>query len=235
MTFKFDDFVTIQTPIRDLMEKDNEIILVIECNNKNTEMVNTFEFSHFEQFHVVIISIDGEKESIKNDEYTFNDFTKETQHKLLENRKVMFQGKVVLLKSLVSNFNIPETNMNGDCVGQSREIFTHLNSIEVLIKNENVFEIFKQDESNFDEFSKYYISRKFKRFVQIERKHFENENNKEKRFKIVYTEEDFTKSCQENSKESIHFLESIHFRENDQFLIWRKFISNKKRKLFFVY
>jgi hypothetical protein len=144
---------------------------------------------NFKDFKVIIIEPNSTINNqcqighiIQNQEYTFNDLTEETQNQLSETRNVIFQGKQVLLKSLIQ-----------------KESFSFLNSehLEKLIRNESVLEISKKDETNFEELSKYYIPRQLKRFIQFERKILESDT--EKQFKITESLEDFIKLCKENS------------------------------------
>ena len=125
--------------------------------------------------------------------------TQETQNQLLEKRYVIFQGKKVLRKSLIQM--------------ESFSFLTNEN-LEKFIKDESDLEISRKVESNFDELSEYYMPRQFKRYIQIDRQLLEND--KEKKFKIVFTKEEFEKECHEQPQRSIHFL------KDDINLVWQK-------------
>ena len=70
----------------------------------------------------------------------------------------------------------------------------------------------------YAEFANYYIQRKLRRFVQIDKKILDKE--KKKNYIIVHSEEDFVLECKKNdNEESIHFLK----KDNDsKSLIWQK-------------
>ena len=96
-------------------------------------------------------------------------------------------------------------------------------TLEKLIKNETRLEISSKEKSIFEEFQDYYIERQFKRFIQIDRKilNKNEENDQKKNFVIVHTEKDFEEKCLEwpKTQKSIHYLK----RENDnQNLVWQK-------------
>jgi hypothetical protein len=63
----------------------------------------------------------------------------------------------------------------------------------------------------------YYIQRKLKRFIQIDRKILDKDVYKE--FLVVHTEKDFEEKCKEKSDKSIHFLKDD--KEN-LILLWQK-------------
>ena len=80
----------------------------------------------------------------------------------------------------------------------------------------------RENKSNFDESKNYYIQRKLRRFIQIDKKILDKDKKNEKKetFTIVHTEENFNLKCKENNqKESIHFLLLDNENKN---LIWQK-------------
>jgi hypothetical protein len=72
--------------------------------------------------------------------------------------------------------------------------------------------------NNFDQIKNYYIQRKLRRFIQIDRKLLEK---KKSEFVIVRTEVEFTEKCRQNPDEkNIHFL--IESENNQNLLLWQK-------------
>jgi ankyrin repeat protein len=86
-----------------------------------------------------------------------------------------------------------------------------------LLHSEYIEYMKRENKSNFVESKDYYIQRKLKRFIQINKKVLDKEKNN---LIIVHSEEDFNLKCRENkNKESIHFLKLI---SNSPNLIWQK-------------
>ena len=212
LTFKIDVFIKNGNKIKEFMTKMIETVLVLEYLKESENHQNFFKnyFDNFKQFHVVVI---GSKENlvslnsmsmelIENQDYNFNDLTEETQNQLLDKRTVLFQGKKVLLKTLLQ-----------------KESYSHLKSesLEILIKNENNLEISPRDESNLEKFQEYYIQRQFKRFIQIDKKKLEND--KFKAFLIVNSDENFIELSRGNLEKNIHYLKNDNPNEN---LVWQK-------------
>ena len=81
----------------------------------------------------------------------------------------------------------------------------------------------RENKSNFDEYLNYYIQRKLRRFIQIDKKILDGKKRNEetkKNYIIVHSEEDFNLKCHENNqKESIHLLKLVNDNQN---LIWQK-------------
>ena len=87
-----------------------------------------------------------------------------------------------------------------------------------MLHNEYIEYLKRENETNYETYKSYYIQRKLKRFIQIDRKIVEKSND-EMKFLIVHTEEDFIQKCQEQPNKSIHYLKEI---ENQQSLTWQK-------------
>jgi ankyrin repeat protein len=69
---------------------------------------------------------------------------------------------------------------------------------------------------NFEQIKNYYMPRKLRRFIQIDRKILEQKNNN---LIIVHTDEDFNEECRQNPKEkNIHYLIESKINRN---LLWR--------------
>jgi ankyrin repeat protein len=69
---------------------------------------------------------------------------------------------------------------------------------------------------NFEQIKNYYMPRKLRRFIQIDRKILEQKNNN---LIIVHTDEDFNEKCRQNSREKIvHYLIESKINRN---LLWR--------------
>ena len=65
----------------------------------------------------------------------------------------------------------------------------------------------------------YYIQRKLKRFVQIDKKKIDIEEKKADKFIVVHSEEEFKDRCDQNLKKSIHFLQT---EKDKEYFIWSK-------------
>jgi hypothetical protein len=85
-----------------------------------------------------------------------------------------------------------------------------------MLHNEYIEFLKRENKSNFEESKNYYIQRKLRRFIQIDRKILEKKN-----LIIVHSEDEFNLKCQGNNQEdrSIHFLKLDNQNQN---LIWQK-------------
>ena len=93
-----------------------------------------------------------------------------------------------------------------------------------MLHKEYIKYLKRETKSNFEESKNYYIKRKLKRFIQIDKKIFDyvkiDEEKKKKNFIIVHSEDDFNLKCQENNdKKGIHLLKLVNDNQN---LIWQK-------------
>ena len=83
LTYKIDVLESNHEKIKEFMTKQNQTALVIECFK---ESKLKFDFSPFENFHVIIIAKNdikmckNAKQSIENPDYNFNDLKEETQN-----------------------------------------------------------------------------------------------------------------------------------------------------------
>jgi ankyrin repeat protein len=85
----------------------------------------------------------------------------------------------------------------------------------------------ESNSKNFDQIKNYYMQRKLRRFIQIDRKLLEMkkvDNDKEKKandFIIVHTEKDFNEKCSQNPQiKNVHYL--IQDISNQNQFIWKK-------------
>ncbi|MFN9959447.1 MAG: hypothetical protein ACK55I_40675, partial [bacterium] len=77
----------------------------------------------------------------------------------------------------------------------------------------------KNKSQNFDQIRNYYRQRKFRRFIQIDRKKLEKEKADD--FMIVQTEEEFDEKCLNNPENKIvHLL--IEIKDNKSPFLWQK-------------
>ena len=222
LSFRLDVFVTNQKEINEFMIGFEETTLIIECVREieTNKKLFEFDFNNYENFHVIFIGSNDDYlnfsfkshvkiELIENQDYNLNDLIQETRNYLLENRMVIFQGKKVSLKKLMTK----------------SELFGSLRFevLEKLIRNETDIEFQSEIKSNVAEsFIDYYIPRQFKRFIQIDRKSL---NLGVKDFLIVDTEHDFEEKCQQRSRKKIQKRKKIHYlkhEEDNQNLIWQK-------------
>ena len=79
-------------------------------------------------------------------------------------------------------------------------------------------EYLKRENETSSNFKNYYMSRKLRRFIKIDRKLLETK--KEDQFIIVHTKEEFNEKCRQNPDEkNIHFL--IQDQSNPNNLLWQ--------------
>jgi ankyrin repeat protein len=75
----------------------------------------------------------------------------------------------------------------------------------------------RQNESSYEEFNHYYISRQLKRCTKIDSRIFDD-----KKLTIVQTEEEFNKKCSQKNPQikNVHFL--LQDKENKNLFVWQK-------------
>jgi ankyrin repeat protein len=73
----------------------------------------------------------------------------------------------------------------------------------------------RENKSNFDLIKNYYMPRKLRRFIQIDRRILEQ--NKDDDFIIVHSEEEFNEKCRQK-----HRMKNIHYLIDSQCLLWQK-------------
>jgi ankyrin repeat protein len=92
-----------------------------------------------------------------------------------------------------------------------------------MLHHEYIEYLKRENESNFEESKNYYIKRKLKRFIEIDKKILDSEKRNEvkNKFIIALSKEDFNLKCQENNdkESSIHFLK---LSSDNQSLFWQK-------------
>jgi hypothetical protein len=72
----------------------------------------------------------------------------------------------------------------------------------------------RENKSNFEQVKNYYMPRKLKRFIKIDKKILDVKNE----FILVYTEENFNETVRQNpEKKNIHY-----FLKENQNLLWQK-------------
>ena len=85
-------------------------------------------------------------------------------------------------------------------------------------------EYLKRENETSNNFKNYYMSRKLRSFIQIERKLLETKKDdkekekKEDQFIIVHTKEEFNEKCRQNLK-NVHYL--IQDQSNPNNLLWQ--------------
>ena len=97
-------------------------------------------------------------------------------------------------------------------------------------------EYLKRENETSNNFKNYYMSRKLRRFIQIDRKLLETK--KEDPFIIVHTKDEFNEKCRHNLK-NVHYL--IQDQSNPNHLLWqnsngpisalKKFVITNKENL----
>ena len=224
LTFKINEFLKSVSSIEKFLNshygKDYKII-IIECfydkkNNKELRdlILNLSNDSIIRKQSIIIIgieeSIDESFKTIKLDPFNLNNFDFDTKINLLENL-IEFQGKSISIKDLTE---IQDINYISN---EQNEIFNLIDSkiLEKLISNQKI-DLFYQQENDFSETESYYISRVFKRSIELKNEILKDEDFLFKN-RIVFSEEDFNKTYQD--RKNIHFLYKDGSNKNLQ---WKK-------------
>ena len=110
-----------------------------------------------------------------------------------------------------------------------------------MLHNEYIEYLKRENKTNYEDYKSYYIQRKLKRFVQIDKNILKIDDDKKKKdILIVNSQEDFAQKCHEQPNKSIHYLKS----DINQSLTWIKshgrisvlndFIINKEEFCFSI-